>query len=109
MSPRDALLNSTVFPEPTTFKPERWLTTDPEQRALMEKAYLPFNKGPRMCVGFNLAYADIYHNISCMVARFDFEVVDTIPGRDVEMIRDHFVAKYARGSGGTKVKVVREY
>lgn len=102
-------MDPSIFPNPTSFQPDRWLTAEPEQRALMDRAYLPFNKGPRMCVGFNLAYADLYHNMACLIARFDFEVVDTDPKRDVNILRDHFVAKYARGSAGTQLRVVREY
>ena len=60
-----------------------------------------------MCLGFNLAYADIYHTISSLLSRFDLELVDTVRERDVDMIRDHFTAKAVRGSEGVKVRVVR--
>ncbi|MCJ1457234.1 hypothetical protein MMC28_007601 [Mycoblastus sanguinarius] len=108
MSPRDALLNPTIFPNPKAFDPDRWLRpTSEAAKSQMNRAYLPFNKGSRMCLGFNLAYADIYHTISSLLSRFDLELVDTVRERDVDMIRDHFTAKAVRGSEGVKVRVVR--
>ncbi|KAI4159448.1 MAG: hypothetical protein L6R39_000350 [Caloplaca ligustica] len=110
MSPRDALLNPDIFLCPSKFDPDRWLRpVSNEQRDLMRKAFLPFNKGPRMCLGMNLAYANIFHNISALVMRFDLELVDTLRSRDVDMVRDHFVMKPTRGSKGVTVKVVKEY
>lgn len=53
MSPRDALFDPIVYPSPQKFLPERWLSpkTDPESRA-MQNAFVPFNRGPRMCLGY---------------------------------------------------------
>ncbi|KAL8726092.1 MAG: hypothetical protein Q9166_006929 [cf. Caloplaca sp. 2 TL-2023] len=110
MSPRDALINPEIFPAPSNFIPDRWLEpSSTEHQDLMRKAFLPFNKGPRMCLGLNLAYANIYHNISALIMRFDLELVDTLRERDVDMVRDHFVMKPTRGSKGVTVKVVKEY
>ena len=36
------------------------------------------------------------------------EIVDTLRARDVDMVRDHFVAKPTRGSKSVCVKIVRE-
>jgi cytochrome P450 len=47
MSLRDILLDPTIFSDPHTFRPERWLDPTPE----MEHAYVPFGRGSRMCVG----------------------------------------------------------
>lgn len=53
MSPRDALLNPQVFPHPMQFDPDRWLrATSDTQKQKMNESYIPFNKGPRKCLGF---------------------------------------------------------
>jgi cytochrome P450 len=39
-----------VFPDPTTFKPERWLD-DEEKVAKMKQSFIPFLIGPRACTG----------------------------------------------------------
>ena len=51
MSPGDALLHESIYPDPKVFRPERWLEGDAEHRKKMEGAFLPFNKGSRMCIG----------------------------------------------------------
>ena len=52
MSPRDGLLNPEIFPKPDDFDPDRWLRPVSDvQKQQMQAAWLPFNKGPRMCLG----------------------------------------------------------
>ncbi len=41
------------FPEPDTFKPERWL--DGLEKRLPKFAYFPFGGGPRVCIGNHFA------------------------------------------------------
>jgi cytochrome P450 len=38
-----------LFPEPTSFRPERW--ADDSVRGLPRFAYFPFGGGPRVCIG----------------------------------------------------------
>lgn len=55
MSPRDVLLDPTIYPEPDSFKPSRWLVTaeDGKQRmnSNLDRFFVAFGKGPRMCHG----------------------------------------------------------
>jgi cytochrome P450 len=46
MTAYDMLMNETLFPEPRTFRPERWIE-DPG----LEKFFVPFAKGSRQCLG----------------------------------------------------------
>jgi len=41
--------NETYFPNPTIFDPSRWL--DPTEARRLDKAFIPFGKGSRGCVG----------------------------------------------------------
>ncbi|RKP28056.1 cytochrome P450 [Syncephalis pseudoplumigaleata] len=43
-------LNPEVFPDPTAFKPERWLTS-PDQLEIMKRHWVTFSVGPRACIG----------------------------------------------------------
>ena len=45
------LKDPSIFPDPDVFRPERWLDSPPEQIQLMEKYFIPFGRGSRMCVG----------------------------------------------------------
>ena len=51
MSAADLLFDPTVYPNPDTYRPERWLTPDPEEQRKMNKAFVPFSAGPRKCTG----------------------------------------------------------
>ena len=48
--------DSTVFPEPDRFYPERWLTSTKE----MDMSLTPFSLGRRNCIGQNLALEELY-------------------------------------------------
>ncbi|KAI0849729.1 cytochrome P450 [Daldinia vernicosa] len=75
--------NAAIFPEPFTFKPERWLpssSTDPEiagtdeaARKLMLEAFASFSIGPRNCVGKPLAYLETSLVLAKTLWYFDFE------------------------------------
>ncbi|KAJ6084369.1 cytochrome P450 [Penicillium sp. IBT 16267x] len=47
---------SSVFPEPGRFHPERWLTSTKE----MDMSLTPFSLGRRNCIGQNLALEELY-------------------------------------------------
>jgi hypothetical protein len=47
--------NEDVFPEPETWRPERWLEASPEQLTAMRRWFWAFGSGPSMCVGSNFA------------------------------------------------------
>lgn len=50
MTLRDILLDPSVFLEPLEFQPGRWLSENPDLERI-SRAYLPFGRGSRMCVG----------------------------------------------------------
>ncbi|KAG8693086.1 hypothetical protein FRC08_009330 [Ceratobasidium sp. 394] len=53
------------------FKPERWLTEgSPKVHVTNPYAFLPFNGGPRMCLGQNLAYLLVSQTIVGLVREF---------------------------------------
>lgn len=44
-------LNPDLFPQPTAFKPERWLNSKGERDRRLEKYILSFSRGSRQCIG----------------------------------------------------------
>ncbi|KAG9105044.1 Cytochrome P450 52A3 [Ceratobasidium sp. 370] len=54
------------------FKPERWLTGENSAKVHVTNpyAFLPFNGGPRMCLGQNLAYLLVSQTVVDLVRRF---------------------------------------
>ena len=65
-SPYCLSYNSDIYPDPFTFRPERWLTLedDPEgsseeEVALAESGHCAFSTGSRGCVGKNMAWLEM--------------------------------------------------
>lgn len=56
------------FPNPTAFKPERWL----EDAAPPKHAYFPFGGGPRVCIGNAFAMMEMILVLVTMTRKFDF-------------------------------------
>ncbi|KFA68393.1 hypothetical protein S40285_02520 [Stachybotrys chlorohalonatus IBT 40285] len=61
------------FPEPYTYKPERWLDADADTRRRMNEAFLPFSVGARSCSGKPFAYFEASLIVAKMLWYFDFE------------------------------------
>jgi len=53
------------------FKPERFLTTDTHE---INAAYLPFSKGPRACIGRDLALIEIKALVAAMLMNFEITI-----------------------------------
>lgn len=69
----------------------------------------PNNKttGSRICLGQNLAYAEIYAATAALVTRYDMQLFDTIRERDLDTVRDMFMALPSKESKGVRVKIQR--
>ncbi|KAL4963647.1 cytochrome P450 [Aspergillus stella-maris] len=59
-----------IFPDPESFKPERWL--DEEYRKRMEPYFIPFSAGARGCLGRNISYLEQVVVLASIVHRYDF-------------------------------------
>ena len=67
-----------LYPEPERFRPERWRTINPTQYE-----YLPFNAGPRICIGGAFATQVLKISLAIILQRFRFTVV---PGTRINRI-----------------------
>ncbi|PQE03622.1 Cytochrome P450 protein [Rutstroemia sp. NJR-2017a BBW] len=98
--------NEHIFPEPSVFKPERWLGNPrgPDGVKPLTTYLTVFGKGPRSCVGLNLAWAEIYIGFSTFFRRHEFEFFETTR-RDVEFFAENLKASPWPGSKGVRVLV----
>jgi cytochrome P450 len=94
--------NPKYFPEPSVFRPERWLEGNSEKR--LEKYLVPFSKGTRACAGMNLAYAEIYLTLAAMFGQFEMELYETTR-EDVDVVHDFFNPSARLDSKGVRVLV----
>lgn len=63
--------NSTAWPEPLTFDPDRFANGSDEQKSLADLAWVPFGRGSRNCIGFALAQMELTLIISRLAQRLD--------------------------------------
>ena len=68
--------NSSVFPSPLTWNPNRWIDASEAQKAEMGRWFWAFGSGGRMCVGSNFAMQEMKLIVTAMYSNFRTRVVD---------------------------------
>jgi len=75
-----------IFSRPYEFVPDRWLLSDSKA---LDAWLVSFSKGPRSCLGINLAYCELYLALAHLFRRFD---VREDPTRPAELTwSEHFL------------------
>ena len=63
-----------VFPDPTSFKPERWMEASPDHLAAMERSFFTFGSGSRACIGRNISMIEMRKVIPQLLREFDISL-----------------------------------
>ena len=94
----------TIFEDPYSFKPERWLPWATHGQGL-QRYLMSFGKGTRQCIGMELAKAEILTALAAVFRRFGrvMELYDTDRERDIDFKRDLFNPAPSVNSNGLKV------
>ena len=89
------------FPDPRTFRPERFL-----EQPNLRKHLIPFSRGSRQCAGQLLAYCEMYLTFAAVFApgRFKLELFDTDVS-DVETTHDFINTSPRLDSKGIRVTI----
>lgn len=66
---------SELFPDPDKFDPQRWIDASETQLRKMKGNLMHFGSGARMCIGMNLATAEIKLLLSNVMVRYQVELV----------------------------------
>ena len=99
--------NTSIFPSPRTFRPERWLPLETEG-ARLQKYFVAFSRGSRQCLGMHLGSAELHLGLAGVFRRFGggrMKVVETDYERDVELKRDVFTPAARKDSVGICIKI----
>jgi cytochrome P450 len=91
--------SESVFPDPFTFDPDRWLGDAGRER---RKFQMAFGKGGRKCLGIELARAELNLVTAALVKAFDMELWQTDES-DVAFMHDYQVAMPKLDSKGVRV------
>ncbi|KUL84958.1 hypothetical protein ZTR_07909 [Talaromyces verruculosus] len=89
-------------PDAREFRPERWLVEDSKR---LERYLVTFSKGARICLGINLAYAEIRLTLAQLFRRFTFSLDETMEPIDTEKM-DCFTTAF--GGTGPRVYITGE-
>lgn len=106
--------DESIFPNPRSFIPERWI-----ENPRLDRYMVSFSKGSRMCVGINLAYAEIYLGLAALFRQFgsagengvrfdgDEGVLELFETglEDVEIYSESFIPLPKWGTKGIRIKV----
>ncbi|KAK0113954.1 hypothetical protein ONS95_014199 [Cadophora gregata] len=78
-----------IFESPEIFNPYRWLSAESKG---LDQHLVAFSRGPRSCLGINLAWCELYIAFATMLIRFDMK----LDGTKVEDLkwRDCFTPYY---------------
>ncbi len=63
--------NPKHYPKPEEFKPERWLEQNPERDPF---SFIPYNCGPRNCIGLHMAIIEIKIALAYIVNNFQVKL-----------------------------------
>ncbi|PYH76834.1 putative cytochrome P450 [Aspergillus uvarum CBS 121591] len=94
-----------TFPEPARFLPERWMKD--RHHPNMNRNWVPFARGSRMCIGMNLALAEMYWVLAVLFrpGAPQLELFETTEA-DVVPVRDYVGGIPEFGTKGVRVRMV---
>jgi cytochrome P450 len=80
---RHGAMQEQNFPEPGSFRPERWLVGDAPGRVASsaKRVSMPFGAGPRVCPGRYLALMEMKMALAMLLSSFEVRSVDTPDGK----------------------------
>ncbi|RTE72146.1 hypothetical protein BHE90_013443 [Fusarium euwallaceae] len=83
--------NKAIFGEDANeFKPERWLTSDPENLSIMNKNLISFGAGARTCIGRHIAALQMSKLVPRLIRDFDFTLSEDISGLEHQWTTKNF-------------------
>ncbi|KAL8708337.1 MAG: hypothetical protein Q9225_007618 [Loekoesia sp. 1 TL-2023] len=100
---KDLHLNEDVYEGAKEFRPERWI--DPVKSKELQHHFMPFSRGPRVCLGKHLAMVESYICIANLIHRFDLKLWNTTQ-RNVDSCHDFFVPDQPTDLHGLRVLIL---
>jgi cytochrome P450 len=85
-SPHLAGRDPIVWADALRFDPDRHLNLTPDQKAANDQAWVPFGRGPHMCIGYALAQMELTLIIARLAQRLDVSATTTIIPRPIGMV-----------------------
>lgn len=100
--------NEALFPDPCSFVPERWLFEDDvglvRVNHSLKQHLVAFGHGTRNCLGYNLAFSELYLLTAALATRMDLELYETTI-EDVAIQRDWTIPQPRADTKGVQVMI----
>jgi cytochrome P450 len=87
--------DESIFPNPGSFCPERWLDADEETMKLREAQLIPFGYGGRICLGKPLANMEIKLLISTLYRKYETVVTASTSSESMRQCSTHDAVPWA--------------
>ncbi|PHH91254.1 hypothetical protein CDD83_1171 [Cordyceps sp. RAO-2017] len=100
-------MDSTIFPDPEQFNPDRWVLAA-ERGENLSRFITSFGRGSRACVGMNLAYAELFITIATLAYHFDLELHETTQ-ENIRVVRDRGLPFSKDGHWAIRAKVSKVF
>jgi cytochrome P450 len=78
--------NPDIFPSPHEFQPGRWLHS-----TSLDQWLVAFSRGPRSCLGINLAWLELRLSFAHFFRRFEMELEASSPGKLEVLLAEHIL------------------
>ena len=85
-SPHLAGRDPEVWTDPLHFDPDRFDNLSTTQKTLTDQAWVPFGRGPHMCIGFALAQMELTLIIARLAQRLDLAPTTTVMPHPIGMV-----------------------
>lgn len=92
------------FPDPEKFIPERFNEENSADKNIVNRPYLPFGDGPRVCIGMRMGKIQAKVGLVLLLKDYMFELGDKHVGKDLEYAASTFVMTPV---GGLELKCKR--
>ncbi len=85
-SPHLAGRDPKSWTDPLRFDPDRFADLTPEQKAISDRAWIPFGRGPHMCIGFGLAQMELTLVVARLAQRVDLTPISVVVPEPTGMV-----------------------
>ncbi len=85
-SPHLAGRDPGAWADPLRFDPDRFADLTPQQKVISDQAWVPFGRGPHMCIGFALAQMELTLILARIAQRLDLTPTSSEVPRPIGMV-----------------------
>lgn len=91
------------YPEPNNFKPERFHPDNMANTNFLDRPYMPFGEGPRICIGLRFGKIQSKTGLIIMIKNYNFQ----LSGNTLKPLRMDAKSFFMTPMGGLQMKITK--